>query len=257
MKTGIKALTNRLNGGEKRIQWREEDIPQLAKMYGVPVSKALEIWQQKRVASSTSRTVAKAAVQEDMPTRWQFTASDGTKDRAGDVVLVEGIKLDAYHKNPVWTWQHDYSRPIGRSIKTWKENGKLKSIVELAVGLLPDADMVQNMLVKKMLSACSISFTPIKWRPMKDGSDGILFSEIDLQEIGAVTVPCARGATLDGPVKSLAEQAADMRKLAAADQAYIAKAKRKAETEAYVARTTPEQRRRERQAALLRIKGQA
>lgn len=56
----------------------------------------------------------------------------------------------------MWTWQHDYNRPIGRSIKTWKENGKLKSIVELAVGLMPDADMVQNLLVKKMLSACSI-----------------------------------------------------------------------------------------------------
>jgi HK97 family phage prohead protease len=255
MKTGIKALTSRLSGGEKRIAWREEDIPQLAKMYGVPVHRAMEIWQQKKVATSTSRTVAKAAVQEELPTRWQFTASDGTKDRAGDIVLVEGIKLDAYHKNPVWTWQHDYSRPIGRSIKTWKENGKLKSIVELAVGVLPDADMVQNMLVKKMLSACSISFTPIKWRPMKDGSDGILFSEIDLQEIGAVTVPCARGATLDGPVKSLTEQAAEYRQQAKADMAAIAKAKREEEIEARMASTTPAQRKREREAALLQIRG--
>jgi hypothetical protein len=69
----VKAFTNSLNGGEKRIAWREEDIPHLAKMYGVPVQKAMEIWQQKKVATSTTRTVAKAAVQEDMPTRWQFT----------------------------------------------------------------------------------------------------------------------------------------------------------------------------------------
>ena len=100
----VKAFTNRLNGGEKRIAWREEDIPQLAKMYGVPVQKAMDIWQQKKVATSTTRTVAKV---EDMPTRWQFTASDGTKDRAGDIVLVEGS-----------SWMPTTRTPCGRGSTT-------------------------------------------------------------------------------------------------------------------------------------------
>ena len=82
-----------------------EDIPQLAKMYGVPVQKAMDIWQQKKVATSTTCTVAK-----DMPTRWQFTASNENEGSGWGHCSCRGIKLDAYHKNPVWTWQHDYNK---------------------------------------------------------------------------------------------------------------------------------------------------
>lgn len=152
----VKAFTNRLNGGEKRIAWREEDIPQLAKNVwraGAEGDGYLATEEGGHLHNAHCRqgcgarghahTLAIHSERRDEGSGWGHCSC-------------RGIKLDAYHKNPVWTWQHDYNRPIGRSIKTWKENGKLKSIVELAVGLMPDADMVQNLLVKKMLSACSI-----------------------------------------------------------------------------------------------------
>ena len=49
-----------------------------------------------------------------------FVASTGEVDRHGDVVSVSGWKLDAYRKNPVFLWAHDYSRPaIGRATQVW------------------------------------------------------------------------------------------------------------------------------------------
>ena len=49
-----------------------------------------------------------------------FVASTEEVDRHGDVVSVAGWKLDAYRKNPVFLWAHDYARPaIGRSTQVW------------------------------------------------------------------------------------------------------------------------------------------
>jgi hypothetical protein len=65
------------------------------------------------------------------------------------------------------------------------------------------------------------------------------------------------GSVIHGPTKSLKERAAEYRVQAKADMAYVAKAKRDAEFEARMARTSPQQRRRQREATLLRIKGLA
>ena len=109
------------------------------------------------------------------------------------------------------------------------------------------------MLVSGMLKACSISFRPTVWKYV-EARDGIDFNEVDLWEIAAVTLPACPGAILLGPAKSLQQRAIELRKLAADDLRYVAKAKASEEAAAYIASTTFEQRMRERRAQLHRIR---
>ena len=57
-----------------------------------------------------------------------------------------------------------------------------------------------------------------------EARDGIDFNEVDLWEIAAVTLPACPGAILLGPAKSFQQRATELRKLAADDFAYVAKA---------------------------------
>jgi hypothetical protein len=67
--------------------------------------------------------------------------------------------------------------------------------------------VVQKMLVSKMCSACSIGFDPVSWSYNRT-RDGIDFHAVSLREISTCILPCAPGATCDGPVKSLPPAAA-------------------------------------------------
>ena len=40
-----------------------------------------------------------------------FVASDETEDRLGDVLRSDGWDLEAYRRNPVFLWAHDYTAP--------------------------------------------------------------------------------------------------------------------------------------------------
>ena len=88
-----------------------------------------------------------------------------------------------------------------------------------------------------MLKACSISFRPTVWKYV-EARDGIDFNEVDLWEIAAVTLPACPGAILLGPAKSMEQRAAELRKMAADDLAYVAKAKASEKAAAYIASTT-------------------
>ena len=48
-------------------------------------------------------------------------------DRHGDLVSVGGWRLQAYRRNPVFLWAHDYTQPaIGRALAVWKEGHSLR-----------------------------------------------------------------------------------------------------------------------------------
>jgi HK97 family phage prohead protease len=115
-------------------------------------------------------------------------------------------RIELYRRNPIWCLNHAHGRPIGTSVNIDKSLGVLKSTLELAVDILPDAILVQKMLVAGVWRACSIGFQPLKWSPMKDG-DGIYFEESSLLEISVVSVPAAPGAICEGPVRALTGKA--------------------------------------------------
>ena len=51
-----------------------------------------------------------------------FVLSTDDVDRHGDVVASDGWRLEAYLRNPVLLWAHDYRHPaIGRALSVWTE----------------------------------------------------------------------------------------------------------------------------------------
>ena len=105
---------------------------------------------------------------------------------------------------------------------------------------------MQKQLSRGLVRTCSIGFDPVTWAPILNGG-GIHFKQVSLREISVVSMPANSGARLIGPVKSREEKAADYRKMSKAYRRMVA-------IENYMANTSPEQRQRERKAALLRIK---
>src|SRR5205807_1446535 len=50
----------------------------------------------------------------------QFTISTGAVDRDADTLAPDGWQLDAYRKNPVVLWAHDYRQPpVAKCEQAW------------------------------------------------------------------------------------------------------------------------------------------
>ena len=127
----------------------------------------------------------------------EFDGSLETPDRMGDRVHVEGWQLDNYQKNPVFMWQHDYSQPpIGKTLKTWTDNGKLKFIVQFADKDTYDfADTIYRLYKGGFMNAVSVGFAPIDCKPYEDGeTKGIDYNKQELLELSAVPIPAHQDA---------------------------------------------------------------
>lgn len=129
-------------------------------------------------------------------------------DRVGDIIDPLGVKFT----NPLaFLWQHQHDKPIG-SVKFGKPTAKgigfeaefahpdSVESVSLKERLQEAWDSVKIGLVK----AVSIGFRPIEYSFMDNG--GIRFSETEVYELSAVTIP-ANAEALINEVKSMGESA--------------------------------------------------
>lgn len=119
-----------------------------------------------------------------------IVASMGTEDRVGDVIDPEGWDLSSYLRNPVFLWAHRRSDPpIGRSVRTWVEDGCLKALVEFAP--TPQAQSVRALYAGGYMRGISVGFRPLKWsqRAASNGRRGTHFTRQELLEISAAPVP--------------------------------------------------------------------
>lgn len=125
-------------------------------------------------------------------------------DRVGDIVDPLGVKF----KNPLaFLWQHQHDKPIGTvKFGTPTEKGidfeaeithpdKVDS-ASLKERLQEAWDSIKTGLVR----AVSIGFRPIEYSFMENG--GIRFSETEVYELSAVTIPANSGALISA-VKSI------------------------------------------------------
>lgn len=121
----------------------------------------------------------------------QFAISSAAVDRDQDTIDVGGWKLANYKKNPVVLFSHDYRQPpVARSLRTWRQDGKLKSKAAFTPkDLYPFGYMIYEMYKEKFLNATSVGFVPMKWEFNEDRKFGIDFSEQELLEYSAVPVP--------------------------------------------------------------------
>jgi len=142
----------------------------------------------------------------------QYTITDETVDRYGDIVRAKGAVLDNFKKNPVLQFAHNYEQPpVGNAIKVWhdKETNAVK-----AWGLFFDdrmdksgrSDMIFRLVSANAMRACSIGFMPMEFVVPKSaeeasamglGKYGIDFTKWDLMEFSPCPVPANPSALQD------------------------------------------------------------
>lgn len=126
----------------------------------------------------------------------RVVASDATVDRAGDVVVPSGCRLEAFTKNPIVLANHNPEHPIGTARATI-QNNRVEALITFAPpGLSKLADEWCGLAKAKILNAISIGFTPIEHEPIKGG--GTRFTEWELLELSFVSVPANPNAVVIG-----------------------------------------------------------
>lgn len=114
-------------------------------------------------------------------------------DRAGDVVMAEGIELSAYNANPVVLWNHDTDYPIARCVEIGVKGGQLEALVQFPPeGDDATADRIYKLIKAGVVNATSIGFQPVKADPIKGG--GYKFTASELMEFSFVSVPANANA---------------------------------------------------------------
>lgn len=140
--------------------------------------------------------------------RIDFVISTESVDRYGDVIRVKGWDLKPYKSNPVVLFGHN-SRdlPVGQAIKTWKEDGALRSTAQFATKEEnPFADNVFRMYQGRFLRATSVGFMPREWDFLQDEEGNITgydFKKSELLEFSCVPVPANPEALMDMRAKGI------------------------------------------------------
>jgi len=120
-------------------------------------------------------------------------ASDGSLDRAGDILEPYGAQLDNYRRNPIILAQHDIDQPIGRCRNIRVENGAVQALVEFpALGISELADQYCRLYKAGVMNAVSVGFIPLEWQPLRGG--GRRFTRWELLELSLVSVPANANA---------------------------------------------------------------
>ncbi len=130
-----------------------------------------------------------AVPQEDG--RLDVTISTDSIDRHGDIVEPGGVDLEAFQRNPVVMWAHDYRNlPIGRAERVRVEGNSLRASVLWAP--TDFAGQVAELYRRGYLRGWSIGFRPIEWTERRDEKGALLGYRItrwELLEFSGVPIP--------------------------------------------------------------------
>lgn len=120
-------------------------------------------------------------------------------DRAGEVIVQEGIDLSDYQSNPIVLWQHDPNSPIAKAVDIGVVAGKTRAVVQFPPeGTSVLADEKYGLIKAGVINCVSIGFDPIETEPMDAarprGPQRYLKSA--LMEFSFVSVPANTGANI-------------------------------------------------------------
>jgi HK97 family phage prohead protease/HK97 family phage major capsid protein len=111
------------------------------------------------------------------------------KDRTGDIVLPEAWAkgIENYRKNPVLLYQHDHSKPIGKSdiVRVDKKGIFVEASVSSAAEKMHG---VQSLIRDGALKSFSVGFR-VKDASYDKNSDTFFIKDLELLEISVVSVP--------------------------------------------------------------------
>ncbi len=127
-----------------------------------------------------------------IPQVMDFIASDASQDRYGEVINLDGWKLDSFRRNPVIPDCHDYSsvsRILGRAQSIEITEGKLVNRVEFALDN-PLGALAYKLAKGGFLKAQSVGFIPLEW-VNGNGRDEPYrtYTQCELLEVSMVVVP--------------------------------------------------------------------
>lgn len=133
---------------------------------------------------------------------FEATITTEAVDRGGDVVVAAGAKIDAYLKNPVVMWAHDYSQPpVAKttSLKVIPGNGIQAQFQFPEWGVSEQADLVRRLWAGGFLNATSIGFIPLASEDRKDADAGgwsipQVYNEWEMLEFSIVPIPANQEA---------------------------------------------------------------
>src|SRR5579872_1757923 len=111
------------------------------------------------------------------------------EDRAKDVVVASGARLDNFRRNPTALFNHDVNQVVG----SWSDvaiQGKeiVGTLTFPPSGVSARADEICGLVKNGNIAGISIGFLPLRWEPIK-GSPGLRFTSWELIEASLVAVP--------------------------------------------------------------------
>jgi hypothetical protein len=174
-------MKQNMNDFEKRL--REAEVNQL-EAYQLGIDEAPIMYKQQ------SGGLVKAETGEPMI----FVASEESEDRMGDIIEVNGWKLDDFKKNPVFMFIHQHSvAPLGTVPKVWIEGKQLLNTVKWD-DADPLAQFVKGKYERNVMRAVSVGFRPLEFEIVDDKTSKGLFGSYrfkssELLEISAVPIP--------------------------------------------------------------------
>ena len=186
--------------------WERERLLEALDAYNRGLSEAPHV---RKWCSAGPPSALRQAPPESTPDRLSEIKSGGTGspmtfvvstdevDRHGDTISVEGWRLAAYMRNPVFLWAHNYTRPaIGRAVDLWKEDHRLMAMMEFAPTEF--AREVATLYQAGYQKGVSVGFRPlqydVRWDRQTGEALGVHFVEQELLEISAAPVPANQSA---------------------------------------------------------------
>ena len=119
-------------------------------------------------------------------------ASTAGTDRVGDVIVPDAWTkggLENYKKNPIILFNHNYGKPIGRTVELEVDASGLKISAEIS----PSAGDTYGLIKDQVLSTFSVGFM-IKDADYNQATDGYIIRDAELLEVSVVSVPCNQEA---------------------------------------------------------------
>jgi hypothetical protein len=201
------------NTGGNHIAWSSKDTARIwDRAMSAPEDMLHRDIRQLRLKTDTAASdvrrkfsdVIRAAKPDDH--NFLFIISSKTVDRAGDVVMVDGIDCSDFGKNSVVLNSHNSSElPIATSTSPVASGNVLTAIAKFPPsGLSECSDQVAAAIRGGLVRASSIGFIPLRWSFSKDSSRpfGVDFHETKLLEWSVCSIPCNPDCLMIGAVDS-------------------------------------------------------
>jgi HK97 family phage prohead protease len=152
----------------------------------------------RRVDQTVRRTTFPGAVAKFMDgvtdRQVKVVASDGSRDRCGDILVPEGCQLANFRRNPVVLAQHDANQPIGRCPAISADTAAVTALIQFPeTGVNERADLYCALLKTGFIGAVSVGFLGIRRQSTADGN-GWKYTEWELLELSVVSVPANTNA---------------------------------------------------------------